>query len=509
LGAAREAVPLGAVYVGMQGAISYVTYFLSYAALTRILTPLEVGKLPLLNAVYAAYQTVTMLGLQFAVVKFTSEFASSGKAGGTLDVVRSSLKLVGVTSVCGLAIVALLSQQLSELILGSTDAAGLLVLLVLSDLVSNFGAIFVSVLWGLSSFRKMVASNLAGTLLGRISGILLAWVGFGLLGFVAGWVIGYAMALALAILFVRPHLTMRGHLVAAREMLEYSYPILLSSLVGLVLNWADVAILFALSRNFINTGIYYLGFAGSGILSLFATALTWAIFPTLSALFGRGETEPFKEVLRSSQRLLAMVIMPTGAALATVASTAVTLAYGRAYYGAAAPFAILVASSILPAYLSLMTFSLLAIGRTNAMIRISGAAALTEIALTITLVPQLNVVGSAVARAAMSAVGLLVSYVYVRGLWWPKIERTSLAKSSMLTALVVVVLFAFDSVAIREMRTSSLGRGLLDVVVFLLVYADGLFLLKPLVPRDIEMLGAVLPVRLQGWLPFIQRWLVA
>jgi O-antigen/teichoic acid export membrane protein len=243
-----------------------------------------------------------------------------------------------------------------------------------------------------------------------------------------------------------------------------------------------------------------LGVAGSGVLSLLTTALTWAIFPTLSAMFGRGETEPFKETLRVSQRLLNVLVMPIGFALAAVAGTAVTVAYGRAYAGAAIPFAILAVSSILLAYLSLMTCTLMAIRRTQALITIWSAAALTEIALTAILVPPLNVMGSALARVGMSTVGVLVSYAYLKDSWWPNIERTSLAKSTMLAALVGIVLFLFDSFATSVMGIGSLGRGLLDMMVFLFVYVAGLIALKPLLRQDLDMLTTALPLHLQGWL---------
>jgi O-antigen/teichoic acid export membrane protein len=217
-------------------------------------------------------------------------------------------------------------------------------------------------------------------------------------------------------------------------------------------------------------------------------------------MFGRGATEPFKEALRVSQRLLNMLMMPIGFALAAVAGTAVTVAYGRAYAGATIPFAILAASSILPAYLSLMTFALQAIRRTQALIRIWSAAALTEIALTVILVPPLSVMGSAVARVGMSIVGVLVSYGYLKDSWWPKIERASLAKCAMLAALVGIVLFLFDLFATSVMGIGSLRRGLLDVMVFLFVYIAGMIALKPLLREDVDMLTTVLPFHLQGWL---------
>ncbi len=504
---ATRVVPRGTFYIGLQGAITYLVYFLSYVVLTRILTPIEIGKLPLLNAALAVYGTVTILSLQTATTKFVSEYAGSGRLGLASSVGWISIKLVAAVTLPAFILLAFISPQLSELIFGSPLDASLLKLTLLAASISNFGIILVSVLWGLNLFSSMVASNLAGIIAGRICGILLAWVGLKLPGFIVGWVLGSATTLVLLAVYARPYLKRSGQDVATRQLLAYSYPLLLASLIALVQSWADVTILYALTRNLVATGVYYLAFAGSNILSIIATALTSAIFPTLSAMYGRAETESFKEALRVAQRVLNVLVLPTGVALAAVASTAVTVAYGKAYLAAVVPFAILTASSIIPAYLLLMTDVLQSIGRTKPLMKIAAASALTEVALTAVLVPPLNVTGSAVARLGMSVVGLLLTYIFVKGAWWPSTDRTSLGKSLALSVIVGLVMLTFDSLMIITTRTSPLSRILLDGAAFLFVYVVGLIALKPLIPQDIEILTAALPSNLHGLLRVVERWL--
>jgi O-antigen/teichoic acid export membrane protein len=457
----------------------------------------------------AVFGTVANLSLQVAVAKFVSEYVGAGKSDRVWGVLSTAIKLVAAVSIPGFILLTAFSQQLSEFVFGSTGDACLLTLAILASVVSSFGAIVVGVLWGLNLFREMVASNLVGIVTGRAVGILLAWTGLGLFGFIVGWVIGASVSLVVSIAYVRAHMKTPGDDVVARTLLAYSYPILFANLIALVQNWADVTILYAVTSSLVYAGIYYLGLAGAGILSPIAGSLTSAIFPTLSARFGGDETQAFKEALRVSQRVLNLLVIPVGFALAAVAGTAVTVAYGRSYLEAALPFAILTASSIIPAYQGLMTTTLQATRRTQPLMRISAAAAVTEVALTAMLVLPLSVAGSAVARLGMSTVAVVLTYMFVKGKWWPSMDRSSLGKSLVMSVLIGVVLLAFDTLAASTLQVTALIRLLIEGAIFLFVYTGALIILKPLHPQDMQILTTALPSNLRSLLRLVENWAVS
>jgi len=492
----------------MQGAVSYLVQFLSYVALTRILTPVEIGKLPLLVATMAVFGAITSLSLQVAVTKFVSQYVGAGRSDRAWGVVSAAIKLVGAVSIPVLILMTAFSQQLSGFVFGSTADTSLLTLAIVASVISSFGAVIVGLLWGLNLFGAMVASNLTGIVMGRVFGILLAWAGLRLPGFIVGWVIGAFSGLAVALAYARPHLKKPSPHVASKVLLEYSYPILLANSIALVQSWADVTILYALTRSLAYAGVYYLGLAGASILSPIAGSLAGAIFPTLSARFGGDDAQAFKDALRVCQRVLNLLVIPVGFALGAVAGTAVTVAYGGAYLEARLPFAILIASSIIPAYQVLMTTTLQAIGRTQPLMRITAAAAVTEVVLTVALVPPLNVTGSAIARLGMSIVAVVLTYVSVKGDWWPSMDRSSLGKSLIVSVLVGMILLVFDTLIASNLPVTPLSRLVLDGVIFLLVYAVALVILKPLLPEDIDLSSVALPSKLRGLLHLVDNWAV-
>jgi O-antigen/teichoic acid export membrane protein len=99
LESANRAVPKGTFYIGLQGAVQYVVYFLGYVALTRILNPSEIGELPLLSATFSVFSTITLFALGTATTKYVAQYSGSGNEGKVVGVASIALKIVAALSV--------------------------------------------------------------------------------------------------------------------------------------------------------------------------------------------------------------------------------------------------------------------------------------------------------------------------------------------------------------------------------------------------------------------------
>lgn len=500
---ANRSVTKGTIYIGLQGAVQYIVYFLAYVALTRILNPTEIGELPLLTATQSVFSTITLFALGTATTKYVAQFAGAGTDEKVVGVASTAMKIAAALSVPGFLIVAILSPQISALIFGTALNPAVLVLVIFAAVITNFGTILVSVLWGLNLFGQMVTANVVGVITSRLVGVLLAVTPLRLEGYFIGWIIGNASVLLVAFFYTRPHLKRTQEKIPALTMLFFSYPLLLSSLVGLVQNWADVTILYGLTGSLVYTGVYYLGLFGSTILTPIANSLTSAVFPTLSAKHGRGDAESFKGVLRVAERAINVLVIPGSFALAAIAPTAVAVAYGKTYLAATVPFAILVASTILGAYQGLMGTVLQSIARTQPLAKIAIAGAATEVLLTPAFVILLNVTGPALARLGMTVITLLLTHRYARGEWWPSPDKKQLAKCLALSIIAAAILFGFDSYTLSRLALGSLSKLLLDAGIFLIAYLGGLIVLKPLHEEDIDMIKTAIPARLHRMLEMV------
>lgn len=498
----------GSFYILLQGSVQYVAYFLAYVALTRILTPSEIGELPLLSATYTVFSGITSFSLDTATTKYVAQYAGVGNADRVTGVTMLAVKTTAALSVPSFLVMALFSTQITRLIFGTALSPAVLILVIFAGVIVNFGTLLVAFLWGLNLFREMVTANIVGVLTSRLIGVLLAASFLHLEGYFIGWIIGNTFTLLIALAYSRSHLTKTEDKMPVLTMLVYSYPVMVSALLGLVQQWADVAILYGLTRSLVYTGAYFLGLAAGSILSPVANSISNATFPTLSSSHGRADRESFRNTLQIGERALNVIVFPAAFALAAIAPTAVRVAYGKTYLAATIPFAIVTVAGIFVAYQTLMVTALQSTANTQPLLKIAIVSAATEVILSASLVVPLNVVGSAVARSGMIVVSLIVTYWYVRGEWWPSLDRPQLIKCLMLSISVGVVLFWFNSYLLSHLLISPFSKLLLDTVAFGLVYLTGLVVLKPLHSEDIELLKAAIPSPLHRPLRILERRIV-
>jgi O-antigen/teichoic acid export membrane protein len=485
-------VARGSFYIALQGAVGYVVSFLTYVALTRILNPSEIGELPILSAAYSVFSTITLFSLGTATTQYVARFAGSGR-GKVEGVTSTALKIVTVFSVPGFLALALISPELTKLVFGTALSPSVLVLVIFAAVIVNFGTVLVAALWGLNLFGQMVTANIVGIVASRVIGVLFAASPLRLEGYFVGWIVGNALMLFIAFAYARPHLSRTRNGIPVLTMLVYSYPILFSALVSQVQQWADVTILYGLTGSLLYTGAYYLGLSGGGILSPVSTSIANAIFPTLSSKHGRVDASSFRGALRIAVRAMNVLVIPASLGLAAIASTAVRVAFGGTYSAATIPFAILIIAGIFNAYQGLMSTVLQSITRTQPLIKIASVGAVTEVVSAAALVVPFGVVGSAVARLGMVLVSLLLTYWYVKGVWWPSLDRQQLMKCLALSVICGVVLLASDSYLLTRLAVNPLQRLMLDAGLFVIVYVAGLVALKPLYPEDIALLKTAIP----------------
>jgi O-antigen/teichoic acid export membrane protein len=395
-------VPRGTAYLTTQQFVTYTVYLIFYIALARILSQKEVGQISLLLAAQTAFAALTQLGLPSAATRFIS--GSIGKddrrTGGS--VARTVLRIsVGVAG-AGLAIAALISPLVGPAVLGSSDAGNLLILTFISglllDLILVYGAFFI----GVGAYARSLYQNALYIPLSRGLGLLLAYVGYRVMGIVLGWVIGGLVTLLLSIYLWHGRLPSHSS-YPVEPLLAFSLPVFGSALIGFGQQYGDITILQAVLGQLSTTGAYYLIVSSVSFLSILWIPVTQALYPALSASHATGGTEAVSKRLAVAFRLTNLAVLPFGAALAAIAPTAIDLIYGPAYVSQAGIFAALALATIFTAQAVILTTSLQAMGRARQVLvvtLVSTAAGLLVVATTARLVGTL---GGVLGRTVLGA----------------------------------------------------------------------------------------------------------
>jgi O-antigen/teichoic acid export membrane protein len=452
----------GTFYLTLMNATQYATAFIFYIVVARVLSPSEVGSFSLLLMIMAAFNTLTLLALNNAVIKYVSESLGRGDEEEAWACSRKALKLMLSVAVPALGACLLASPMLSSYVgVRSLEVSTMLASAFVLDLTSYYGAI----MYGYCMFKQVSAQNILYTLSSRFLGLLLAFLGLKVLGLSLGFLMGSLATLAYSLLVLRGKVGRSKEGFPSSKLLRFSTPIYGANAIGLLQSWLDVAILSGVA-GLSATGTYYIAIASVAPLSIVWVPLSSALFPTLSWMNGSGDREQVLEVCERALRIATAIVLPLSVALASVAST-----------------------SILSAYASIYGSELQALGRTGPIFLAGVTSIVTYVVLLATITKPLGQVGAALARAAMIAVGFSVLHREVGAKLPSNLDKSLVVAVALASTLAPIELFV---------RTSIYLKAFVEASAFVLVALLAFKLVKPLDDYEVGLLKAIIPWRGQS-----------
>jgi len=500
----------GTLYLTIQQLIQYLAAFIFYVGVARFITQAEVGLWSILTASTAVFTTLTLLGLPVATQKYVSENYGRGDLGAAASISRLSFTVVALSTLPALTAVLLVSPSLSTLVLGGDRYAVPFILVLSTSATLNFTALYGADMLGLGMYLEVAVQNLAFILISKAAGLALAYVGYGLHGLASGWLIGALSCLILSIYLMRRKLPKPSKQIRQLygTIFRYSYPVWILAIITLAQGWADITILYALTGRAAVTGIYYLASAGATLLAIFWIAISMVVLPLMSSEEARIGRQAVPNIYNASSRLLNILILPIGASLAAISPTAITIAYGQTYIEGSFPFALLTATAILPAYVSINTSTLQAIAETKVLAKIGAASAIIDIALVAILVKPLGANGAAIARTAMFLTAFILMQKTLASKAQIKIDLSHFAKTMALAAVVALPLAGIDYTLTYLYAINQVTRLILEGISFLTVYTISLRLFKIVERGDLELLKKALPHQLEKILKMLEGLII-
>ncbi len=495
-------VPRGAAYFTSQQAITYLTSFLFYVLLARILTRSEIGQISLLAAALAVFNTLTQLALPATATRYISSHLGAGQSEPAGAVARTTLRLTLATGLFGAIAAIAVSPFIGQTIFNTPDATPLLVTTFLAGLVLDLTTLYGAYFLGAGLYAKTVYQNILYVPLSRALGLVLASLGLRVLGIVIGWTIGGVATLLLSLYFWRNHLpTSASH--PARPLLVFALPLFASTLISLGIQWGDIALLQTILGQLSTTGAYYIVVSSVGFLSVLWIPVSSALYPALSA---SSATNPqgVKDRVSLALRLTNLAVLPLATALAAVSATALEIAYGPAYAAEAVPFAILTLTSIFTAQVAILTVTLQAVGKTRSLLAVTFLATIIDLATVALTARLLGPTAGALGRGLLYFTTVLLCYRALRSTVHIN-PISGIREASLLAAGVGLPLLVVDQVLAQVTGVTALLR-----LPVLLVVFTGSFLavgrrLQIFKPGDFSILKDALPRRLHPYLRTIEQ----
>jgi O-antigen/teichoic acid export membrane protein len=390
-------VPRGTAYLTTQQVVTYTTYLVFYVALARILEPLEVNQIGLLLAAQAAFVSLTQLGLPASATRYISGNIAKNDPETAGAAARTILRLSIIVGTGGFLAAAILSPFIGPSYVGTPDGGNLLILTFLSGLLLDFILLFGAYFVGVGAYARSLYQNALYVPLSRGLGLLLALLGYGVIGIIAGWVVGGFVGLLLSMYLWHGRLRSRSS-HPLRPLLAFSLPVFGAALISFGQQYGDFTILNLILGHLASNGIYYVLVSSVSALSILWIPVTQALFPALSASHATEGSQAISDRLAIAFRLTNLAVLPFGAALAAVAPTVIELVYPLSYVSQANIFAILSLASIFTAQGAILTTSLQAVGRARQVLIVTLASTMIGLIAVAFTAELLGTLGAALGR---------------------------------------------------------------------------------------------------------------
>jgi len=498
----------GTFQITSTNAIQYLVMGIFYIVVTKAnaLTPTDLGVLSILSFLTSTFSLFTLFDLPTALAKFASESLGKDQIKEAAAIQKTAKRVVLILSILGFAITAFSSELISEYFWGTPTYASFIVLMAIHAFLFNLTTLYNSSLQALCLFGKMAAVTLIYIVSSRTIAAALALFHLSVPGVLTGYIAGSIIAVTVAIAYTRGRLPSSTNGAPIKPLLRFSFPLFLSSLTLLVLNWADIVILASVTSNYALVGIYRIVVSSIGVLSVVYMPVKLTILPVLSVRYGLENPKGIGEILRVASRYLLYVMFPSCLGLAILAPTALTFFYGPDYASGATPLALLSISVIILALYSLLTTTLTALGKTNQVLKISIAKALSTIALLIALVPFFEAVGAALTRLTVQAISLMLAIYTLQKYVKVKLDMEAIWKSAVASTATIPILIVIEFTISRKIPVIQVLA--VEILAAASTYLLALYILKALNSQDFELLRQAFPKALSRYINFLEGLIV-
>lgn len=484
-------VPRGTAYITYQQIVIYATSFVYYVLLIRILKLTEIGEVSLLAVAMSIFTTFTQLSIPNAATRFIAANIRGQDQSATSAVARTTIRMLFIFAGPGLILALVASPWITPIIFKTADAGMLLVVTFAAAFLLDFTTLYGAYFLGLGHYAKVVYQNVFYVPLSRGLGLVLAYWGMGPLGIPVGWGIGAFATLLLSIYLWKGNPSSSTGF-PVRPLLGFSLPLFVSAIINLMQGWGDIALLQGILGQFGTTGAYYIVISSVTFVSILWTPLAGALYPALSHGYTTKGPHAITAQLGMATRLVNLTVLPTGAALAAIAPTALEAVYGSSLGNQAVPFAILAATIIFSAQGALLITTLQAIGKTSHVLGISLAAVLIDFAAVGLGATALGTTAGAIGRALLALATTLLAWLSLRNLAHVPITN-SLSKALILALISSVPLVLVDNFLTLNFRLSPLFRVPALLGVFPICFLGSSRILSAFTGDDFELLGNALP----------------
>ncbi len=260
-----------------------------------------------------------------------------------------------------------------------------------------------------------------------------------------------------------------------KRLISFAFPVLIYSLVTNLFLYIDFwTVTVYLGKTV--SGYFFAASTIARIPYFFVLSLTTIMLPAISSKLASHSFQEVKSMIQSACRMLLLISVPVGILTTIYNRDIILILYQSAYEAGGAIVSVLIWGMIFLAFLLLLSTIINADHRPIISVCIVMIAIMVDVTLNIVLVPKYGAVGGAVATTIATALGFIISLVwiykrfcvFIRGKTFMRVAIASLfiwvsskvfivhGPAILLLALVNVIFYGLILIIFREIKIDDI-----------------------------------------------------
>lgn len=463
----------------------------------------QYGLISISLAVFGILVTISSLGLGEGVIRFAAFYKGKNDQRRIKGIITSALKLGLPLSFLLGAVWFVFSDWIAVSMFHNKELS---VLFKIFAIMIPFDVSRTFFLSAIKAFQRVEYEVIAKSLGENVAKVMLTlvavYLGFNVIGATIAYLLSVIVSWVLSFYFLEkkvfPIIKTRVISIKSNKTLfTYSFPILLSNSVFLILQWTDTLMLGNM-KTAIAVGAYNVALPTAYLLFLIPSAIRTLFFPVLSEIYAQNNRETFKIVYRTVVRWIMKINLIIFIFLVIFSKQIINVLFGEAYiidkmflaghsFTASTFTLIILASALLLGNFMVPSKDVLFVLKKTKLIFLTALSmAVFNVVLNYLLIPPYGIVGAAIGTGCSHVLGAIIYFVASHHT--TKINPFRFNYFRIVGSAGVVL---FLMIFFKLYLLSNILHILMFATLFLIIYCILLLLTKSFEKEDIMILNSI------------------
>jgi O-antigen/teichoic acid export membrane protein len=448
--------------------------------------PTEYGLLSLGMAISGFIVTIALVGMNYGVVRYVAYYLGKKDPARIKGTITSALRITVPISLILGALLFFFADFISLKIFNEPDLG---IILKVFAFIIPLDVTKRIILIAIRAFQKLKYEVYSRDLIEGsfkvILGVILVSLGYKAFGAAIAYLLALLFALIAAFYFLEKKVfpifkTKIQSIKNYKDLLEYSWPMMFSEVLNLLLLWTDTFMLGFFSVAAL-VGIYNAAVPTAQLMFLIPLSIATLFFPVFIELYSKGEKANFEKSFKITNKWVYMVNLLALAMFILFPKIILTILFPDNYVDGYLVLVILAIAYFISSLAMTSKLVLATMKKTRFIFSVVLIGAILNIILNIILIPKYSILGASIATAISTILVAILFNVYSYKV--TKINPFSKDYSKIFISIAIPTLLLYLFNYKYKVVTSLLSLIAVFLIVFM-VYVSMLLITKSLQKED-------------------------